>query len=73
MRRLRIEHRTGYAYDAPANVSYNEARMLPVFDTDQLVLASDLSIRPRLGAPSRCRLPQARRRSMDTPIHSVPG
>ncbi|MFU0805453.1 MAG: Transglutaminase family protein [Pseudoclavibacter caeni] len=55
MRRLRIEHRTGYRYDAVANASYNEARMLPAADPGQIVLASRLDIRAdrRDGAATR--------------------
>lgn len=44
MKRLRIEHRTGYTYDGPAFASYNEARMLPASGRSQLVISSDLTV-----------------------------
>jgi transglutaminase-like putative cysteine protease len=36
--RLRVRHSTGYRYDAPVLASYNEARLTPVTDVDQLTL-----------------------------------
>ena len=36
--RLRVRHTTGYRYDAPVVASYNEARLTPVTDVDQLTL-----------------------------------
>jgi transglutaminase-like putative cysteine protease len=36
--RMRIRHTTGYRYDAPVLASYNEARLTPVTDVDQLTL-----------------------------------
>ena len=36
--RLRVRHTTGYRYDAPVLASYNEARLTPVTDVDQLTL-----------------------------------
>ncbi|MFD1213181.1 transglutaminase N-terminal domain-containing protein [Arthrobacter sp. GCM10027362] len=46
MTRLRIEHRTGYAYDRKVTLSYNEARMTPVTDSQQVVLESALKVSP---------------------------
>lgn len=46
MSRLRIVHRTGFAYDAPATASYNEARMLPHSREGQFVLQATLEISP---------------------------
>ncbi|MGF6823094.1 transglutaminase-like putative cysteine protease [Microbacterium sp. ZKA21] len=46
MSRLRIVHRTGFAYDAPATASYNEARMLPHSREGQFVLQASLEISP---------------------------
>jgi len=44
--RLRIVHRTGFVYDAPATASYNEARMLPHSREGQFVLQASLEISP---------------------------
>src|ERR671927_1663604 len=46
MTRLRIEHRTGYTYDRKVTLSYNEARMTPVTDSQQVVLESTLKVNP---------------------------
>lgn len=46
MKRLRIEHSTGYAYQGDVSASYNEARMLPVSTDSQFVLSSSLEIEP---------------------------
>ncbi|WP_395244667.1 transglutaminase domain-containing protein [Agromyces sp. MMS24-K17] len=46
MSRLRIVHRTGFAYAEPATASYNEARMLPHSGGEQFVLQAGLDIRP---------------------------
>jgi transglutaminase-like putative cysteine protease len=46
MTRLRIEHRTGYTYDRKVTLSYNEARMTPVTDSQQVVLESTLKVSP---------------------------
>jgi transglutaminase-like putative cysteine protease len=46
MTRLRIEHRTGYAYDSNVMLSYNEARMTPLTDPYQVVLESALTVSP---------------------------
>lgn len=46
MSRLRIVHRTGFAYAESATASYNEARMLPHSGGEQFVLQAGLDIRP---------------------------
>jgi transglutaminase-like putative cysteine protease len=46
VKRLRIEHQTGFSYQGDVTASYNEARMLPVSTDSQFVLASSLDIEP---------------------------
>jgi transglutaminase-like putative cysteine protease len=46
MKRLRIEHATGFAYHGDVSASYNEARMLPGTTDSQFVLSSSLDIEP---------------------------
>lgn len=46
MKRLRIEHSTGFAYQGDVSASYNEARMLPSSTDSQFVLSSSLDIEP---------------------------
>lgn len=46
MKRLRIEHTTGFAYQGDVSASYNEARMLPSSSDSQFVLSSSLDIEP---------------------------
>jgi transglutaminase-like putative cysteine protease len=46
MKRLRIEHSTGFSYQGDVSASYNEARMLPVSTDSQFVLSSSLDIDP---------------------------
>ena len=46
MKRLRIEHQTGYRYHDEVTASYNEARMLPGTTDSQFVLTSALEIEP---------------------------
>jgi transglutaminase-like putative cysteine protease len=46
MKRLRIEHSTGFAYQGDVTASYNEARMLPGTTDSQFVLSSSLDIEP---------------------------
>ncbi|MFS0795178.1 transglutaminase family protein [Microbacterium sp. 1P10AE] len=46
MKRLRIEHQTGFAYPGDVVASYNEARMLPGSTDSQFVLSSSLDIEP---------------------------
>lgn len=44
--RLRIDHHTGFGYDAPVRASYNQARMTPVSGPTQTVWSSRLTIEP---------------------------
>ncbi|HWH28808.1 MAG TPA: transglutaminase family protein [Mycobacteriales bacterium] len=44
--RIRVRHSTGYRYDAPVLASYNEARLTPVTDVDQLTLESRVVTSP---------------------------
>lgn len=46
MRRLRIEHVTGFKYPGEAGASYNEARMLPSSSDNQFVLFTSLDVSP---------------------------
>jgi transglutaminase-like putative cysteine protease len=46
MKRLRIEHQTGFAYQGDVSASYNEARMLPSSTDSQFVLSSALDVEP---------------------------
>lgn len=46
MKRLRIEHATGFSYQGDVAASYNEARMLPGTTDSQFVLSSSLDIEP---------------------------
>ncbi|MCX6502015.1 MAG: transglutaminase family protein [Microbacterium sp.] len=46
MKRLRIEHETGFVYEGDVSASYNEARMLPGTTDSQFVLSSSLEIEP---------------------------
>jgi transglutaminase-like putative cysteine protease len=46
MKRLRIEHATGFTYPGEVAASYNEARMLPSSTDSQFVLSSQLDIEP---------------------------
>ena len=46
MKRLRIEHQTGFSYHGDVTASYNEARMLPGSTDSQFVLNSSLDIEP---------------------------
>ncbi|WP_349826885.1 transglutaminase family protein [Brevibacterium litoralis] len=46
MKRLRIEHRTGFRYPGDVSASYNEARMQPVTSDAQFVLHHSLDIEP---------------------------
>jgi transglutaminase-like putative cysteine protease len=43
---MRVRHTTGYRYDAPVLASYNEARLTPVTDVDQLTLESRITTVP---------------------------
>jgi transglutaminase-like putative cysteine protease len=46
VKRLRIEHQTGFSYQGDVSASYNEARMLPGSTDSQFVLNSSLDIEP---------------------------
>ncbi len=46
MKRMRIEHATGFSYEGAVSASYNEARMLPGTTDSQFVLSSSLDIEP---------------------------
>lgn len=46
MKRLRIEHTTGFDYQGDVGASYNEARMLPGSTDSQFVLSAQLDIDP---------------------------
>lgn len=46
MKRLRIEHQTGFTYRGDVSASYNEARMLPNSTENQFVLNASLDIEP---------------------------
>lgn len=46
MKRLRIEHATGFTYPGEVGASYNEARMLPSSTDSQFVLSAQLDIEP---------------------------
>lgn len=50
MKRLRIEHVTGFTYEGDVSASYNEARMLPTSNDSQFVLSSHLDIEPQTSA-----------------------
>ena len=43
---MRIKHTTGYRYDAPVLASYNEARLTPVTDVDQLTVEARVETTP---------------------------
>ncbi len=47
MKRLRIEHETGFRYGGDVSASYNEARMLPCTTDSQFVLSAALEIEPQ--------------------------
>lgn len=49
MKRLRIEHATGFTYPDDVGASYNEARMLPESSDSQFVLSAQLDIEPSSG------------------------
>ncbi|WP_028278743.1 transglutaminase family protein [Arthrobacter sp. H5] len=50
MTRLLISHRTGYDYLRRVSLSYNEARMTPLTDSQQVVLESTVSVSPTSAA-----------------------
>ncbi|MFM6977595.1 MAG: transglutaminase domain-containing protein [Micrococcales bacterium] len=47
MSRYRVVHKTGFKYDGAAGASYNEVRLLPARDDNQLVFSSKLEIHPQ--------------------------
>lgn len=55
MSRLRIEHSTRYQYNKRVTLSYNEARMTPVTDPQQVVLESVLKVTPNHASVSSYR------------------
>ncbi len=44
--RIKVRHSTGYRYDGPVLASYNEARLTPVTDVDQLTLEARVETTP---------------------------
>jgi hypothetical protein len=55
MTRLSIVHRTGYKYKRRVTLSYNEARMTPLTDPQQVVLESSMKVTPSQAAVSSYR------------------
>ena len=55
MTRLSIIHRTAYKYNKRVTLSYNEARMTPLTDPQQVVLESVLKVSPTQAAVSSYR------------------
>ena len=51
--RLRVEHRSGYAYAAPVVASYNEARMSPTTDLHQVTVLAEVKVQPAPESPLR--------------------
>ncbi|BCW48463.1 hypothetical protein StoSoilB13_08050 [Arthrobacter sp. StoSoilB13] len=49
MTRLSIVHKTAYKYNRRVTLSYNEARMTPLTDGQQVVLESSLKVSPNQG------------------------
>ncbi|GER22062.1 transglutaminase-like protein [Zafaria cholistanensis] len=52
MTRLKIRHITRYSYASRVGLSYNEARMSPLTDAQQVVLESTLEVSPNLAVIS---------------------
>lgn len=46
MMRYRVVHKTIFKYDKPALASYNEARMLPARNENQIVFSSKVEVKP---------------------------
>lgn len=46
MMQLRIVHTTGFEYDGQATASYNQARLTPLTDPDQIVAHARLDVQP---------------------------
>lgn len=55
MTRLNINHRTAYKYNKRVTLSYNEARMTPLTDSQQVVLESVVKVSPSQAAVSTYR------------------
>ena len=55
MTRLRIVHKTAYKYNKRVTLSYNEARMTPLTDPQQVVLESSMKVSPSQAALSSYR------------------
>ena len=55
MTRLSIIHTTAYKYNKRVTLSYNEARMTPLTDPQQVVLESSLKVSPSQAALSSYR------------------
>ena len=55
MTRLSIIHKTGYKYNKRVTLSYNEARMTPLTDPQQVVLESSMKVSPSQAAVSSYR------------------
>jgi transglutaminase-like putative cysteine protease len=55
MTRLKIVHKTAYKYNKRVTLSYNEARMTPLTDPQQVVLESSMKVSPSQAALSSYR------------------
>ena len=55
MTRLNIVHKTAYKYNKRVTLSYNEARMTPLTDPQQVVLESSIKVSPSQAALSSYR------------------
>ena len=55
MTRLNIVHKTAYKYNKRVTLSYNEARMTPLTDPQQVVLESSMKVSPSQAALSSYR------------------
>jgi transglutaminase-like putative cysteine protease len=55
MTRLSIVHKTAYKYNRRVTLSYNEARMTPLTDSQQVVLESSLKVSPAQASVSTYR------------------
>ena len=57
MTRLSIIHKTAYKYNKRVTLSYNEARMTPLTDPQQVVLESSLKVSPSHHSSHACDCP----------------
>ncbi|MFI7481877.1 transglutaminase domain-containing protein [Kocuria sp. M1R5S2] len=55
MTRLKIDHITRYDYNDSVSKSYNEARMTPISDDEQIVLDAELTLSPGIATVSNYR------------------